>query len=327
MQRVPFLSFLLILFLIFGCGGETTTDTGVVGEDTTSTQGRTPGMDTTDRSIDNELPASYDCVIRGNMLEGNQFWIRDKEMLIAIVADSTTYSEDFGDSHRILEVYNTRNCERVVREVLPVNVSPDYPYYLAEITYNNNSQLVGIRGANSIYAYDVGRQRLLPVLEPKYLSERLSEDAQSGNILRLEVWEDYLIGYAQDEGTFAFKISPGQDPRAVLPIAEFRDQDGEYIPLFAFANPDGRVQLALPEYMLDDDRFSVNTLFQTPQAINTTVAANVRNNRYIVLRRQDGNNQAVAIDMPARVMIDLPADVATRKTQEVLQWIRSNRQQ
>lgn len=323
MRQQTYPIWVFLLFLLLSCGGEVTTDTSGVTEDTTSERGL-PDVDTASRSIDNALPASYDCTIPGQVMEGNQFWIREREVLIAIVADSTTYDEDFGDSHRILEVYNTQTCDRIAREELPVNVSPDYPYYLAEITYNNTSRLVGIRGANTVYIYDIGRQTLLPVLQPQFLSDRLSEDAQSGNILRLEVWENYLIGYAQDEGTFAFRITPGQAPTAVLPIAEFKTDENEYIPLFAFANPEGSIQLAMPAYNLDADRFSVNTLFTTPQQINTTVAANVRNNRYIVLRRQDRG--AVAIDMRLRQLVDLPAEIATQKTQDILKWIRDNRQ-
>ena len=57
--------------------------------------------------------------------------------------------------------------------MLPVDVSPDFPYFIiAEITYNNNSQLVAIHGFKLIYIYDVENRSLLPQLQPQYLSER-----------------------------------------------------------------------------------------------------------------------------------------------------------
>ena len=121
------------------------------------------------------IKVNYDVFDSNEVLEGNQFWIREKSILVAVTADSTTFDADFGSSHRVLEVYNTESCELIQREVLPVNVSPDFPYFLAEITYNNESELVGIRGANTIYVYDVAQQQLLPELKPQYLSERLAE--------------------------------------------------------------------------------------------------------------------------------------------------------
>lgn len=307
--------------LIIACGGETSSTTAS-GEDMTDTTGvAEPGDNTNSRSVD--LPAEHNCEIGGTVMEGNEIWIRELNILVAITADSTTYDEDFGDSHRILEVYNTGNCEQIDRRELPVNVSPDFPYFLAEITYNNDSELVGIRGANTIYVYDVSKRELLPQLKPQFLSQRLAEDAQSGNILRLEVWEHFLIGFAEDQGTFAFDLSNEGTPQAVLPIAEFKVNENEYQSLFSFSSEDGKVQLALPTYEQEADQFSINALYSSPQDINTTIAANARNNRYIVLRNK-ADNKAVAIDLQERQLIDLPANVATQGVQQVLQWVRNN---
>lgn len=312
--------FILSAFsLLIACGGETSTSTG---SETTDPAGQSQSdTATNNRSVD--LPASHNCEISNEVLEGNQIWIRNLGILVAVTADSTTFDEDFGDSHRVLEVYNTESCEQIDRKVLPVNVSPDFPYFLAEITYNNDSELVGIRGANSIYVYNVSERELLPELKPQYLSERLSEDAQSGNILRLEVWEHFLIGFAEDEGTFAFDLANENSPQAVLPIAEFPTNENEFHPLFAFAADDGKVQLALPTYEQETDQFSINSLFSNPQDINTTIAGGARNNRFIVLRNRPENN-AVAIDMQEKALIDLPANVSSQGVQQVLQWVRSN---
>lgn len=322
MRALKMLLVYLSISLLAACGGETSGDT-VNGDDPNGSD--TTGM--TDTNVPSmELPASHDCTISNEVLDGNQLWVREANTLIAITADSTTFDDNFGASHRVLEVYNTETCEQVAREVLPVNVSPDFPYFLAEITYNNESDLVGIRGARTVYIYDVGNQRLLPPLEPQYLSARASEDAQSGNILRLEVWENYLIGFAEDEGTFAFDLDNADAPAAILPIAEFKTTETEYVPLFAFSSSDGKVQLTLPAYNRNTEEYSINALYPTPQGINTTIAANARNNRFIVLRKTDANRSAIAIDMLNRELLNLPADVATQPTQQVLQWARGRNQ-
>lgn len=322
-MRVLKLLFICVLIAqLAACGGETSSET-TTGD--TPSPADTSGM-TENNSRATDLPTSHDCTISNEVLEGNQLWVREANTLVAITADSTTLDDEFGASHRVLEVYNSETCELIDREVLPVNVSPDFPYFLAEITYNNESDLVGIRGARTIYIYDIANQRLLPPLEPQFLSQRLSEDAQSGNILRLEVWEHYLVGFAEDEGTFAFDLDNADAPKAILPIAEYKVTETEFNPLFAFTSGANEVQLALPNYNQNTDEFSVNALYANPQNINTTVASNVRNNRFIVLRKNDTDRTAVAIDMQQRQLLDLPADVATQSTQQVLQWARGQNQ-
>lgn len=322
MRTLKLLFICTLISLLAACGGETSTTTAP-GEDESGSD-TTSMTDSNSRAVD--LPESHDCTLDTEVMEGNQLWIREANTLVAITADSTTLDENLGASHRVLAVYDTETCTLVNREVLPINVSPDFPYFLAEITYNNESSLVGIRGARTIYIYDVVNQRLLPPLEPQYLSKRLSEDAQSGNILRLEVWENFLIGFAEDEGTFAFDLNNAEAPEAILPIAEFKNTETEYTPLFAFPSSDDMVQLALPAYSRETDEYSINPLYATPQDINTTLAANVRNNRFIVLRKNDSNRSAIAIDLLHRELLALPADVTTQSTQQVLQWARGQNQ-
>lgn len=323
MRALQFLLICLIISFLPACGGETSTGT-TTDVDQKNAVDTIAGEEATadSPSAYADLPLNHDCTVDNEVLEGNQIWIRETGTLVAITADETTLDENYGPGHRVLEVYNTETCEQIKREVLPVNVSPDFPYFLAEITYNNESTLVGIRGARIIYIYDAAEQQLLGPLEPQYLSNRLSEDAQSGNILRLEVWEHFLIGFAEDRGTFAFDLDNAEAPEAILPIAEFPVRENEFISLFAFPSDDERVQLALPNYDREADQFSINALYTTPQDINTTVAANVRDNRYIVLRKNDTDRTAVAIDMQERELIDLPDDIAGQGTQSVLQWIR-----
>lgn len=269
-------------------------------------------------------PATPQCEVEGTVLEGNKFWLREQQLLVCIAADSTTYDADLGDSHRVLEVYDTRTCERVERKVLPVNVSPDFAYFLSEITYNNTTHLMAIRGFTSIYIYDTESRQLLPPLKPKYASERYGEDAQSGMILRLELWENYLLGYARDDGSFAFDLTDKTKPKPVMPYAEYKTPNEEFIAMFVLPSEQGGVQIILPQYDAEKDEYAINPILAKPEAMKTEASKSARNNRYLVLRESDTNN-AVAIDMEERQRIDLPADVAAKPTQELLKWIKARK--
>lgn len=314
------LPFLLSLALIAlqACGGEAPSgqQSGDNAGDTTSTSG-TPGQ-----YEDNQLPASHNCQPGGEILEGNQFWIRELETLVVVKADSSTLDPDYGPSHRVLEIYDTKDCRRLARQVLPVNVSPDFPYYIAEITYNNTSRMLAIRGFSTIYLYDLANQSLLPVLEPKFLRERYGVDAQSGMIQRLEVWENYLIGYSQDYGSFVFDLSDRQAPKAVLPFGELESEE-KFYPIFLLASGGG-YQAILPEYDREADKFAINPAFTAPLQLNLDVQKSARNNRFLVLRQTDAAKTPQAFDLLKRKRVELPADVASQQTQAILAWMRQN---
>jgi len=303
---------------IFACGGS---------DDSASTQDAT---DTTEVTSERGLaPADYsaampECPIEGEVLDGNKFWARSEQVLIAIAADSSTYDEGFDMmSHRILKVYNATDCSLIEQHTLPVDVSPDFAYYLAEITYNNINKIVAIRGATSIYCYNIDNKKLLPKLEPQFRSERYAVDAQSGQIQRLEVWEKYLIGYAQDHGVFVFDFTDKQNPKAQLPFAEYAVDETRFAPLFLLPSEQGGVQAIMPEYERATGEFAIHAAFDRPLELNTNVQRSARNNRYLVLRRED-NNAPVAFDLQQHQRVELPSDIASQGTQNILQWMRSN---
>lgn len=315
---IPFLFFLLTL-LFYSCEGP------APGGQTENESNDSSAVDT--REYANTSPtlrANHDCEIQGKFLEGNKFWVREKEILLCVLADSATYDPDYGDSHRIIEVYDTKSCQLIERKVLPVSVSPDFPYYLAEITYNNSSQIVAIRGFDRIYCYDLKSKKMLPELTPKFLSERFGVDAQSGMIQRLEVWEDYLIGYAQDFGTFVFDLSAKKEARPVLAFAEFASPDENYSSLFLLPSAGASYQAIIPVYDIEENKFSINPLFEQPKALNTNIPKSARNNRYLVIRQTDEARIAIAIDLQRRQTLDLPSGIASGKTQEILNWIKQN---
>ncbi len=286
-----------------------------------------PAVETTD-SLPKAAPAppSHQCDIAGEVLEANQLWFREQNLLLCVVADSATYDENYGASHRILDIYDTGSCERIDRHVLPVNVSPDFPYYLAEVTYNSVNKLVAIHGFDRIYVYELSTRRLSPAMTPQYRNRRYGEDAQSGMILRLELWENYLVGFAEDYGAFVFSLEAPGAPEPVLPAAEYEVAAENYHQLFLLATNDGKYQGLLPSYDYDGPRFSVNPIFPDPAPLNPQLPPNVADNRYLVLRLQDEGRTPVAIDMATPQRVDLPADVRQQPTQQILQWLRQGGQ-
>lgn len=304
------------LLTMASCGGDTTSNSSQnnTAQDTTAVDGNTAS----------DTPALPDCKLSGSILEGNQFWDRDMERLICIKADSSTLDPNLGESHRVLEVYDTRNCTLVDRQTLPVNVSPDFPYYLAEINYNKESRLFALRGFGDLYLYDLGAQQLSAALSPEYFSERYGADAQSGMIQRLEVWENYLVGYARDNGAFVFDLSDKTKVKPVLPFAEYNPEEVNPHSLFLLSSGNGQLQAILPQYNSETDQFAINPLFATPMNVNTNVTKSARNNRHLVLRSEDASKTPIAIDLEKHQQVNLPADVAAKTTQEILQWMKRN---
>jgi hypothetical protein len=144
-------------------------------------------------------------------------------------------------------------------------------------------------------------------------------------IQRLEVWENYLLGYAQDCGSFAFNMSDPANAVAVLPFAEWRDPEvGRYHSLFLLPTNNG-LQGILPFYDAEEGSFQLNPLFDKPQQLSTNVAKSARNNQFLVLRTTNGN-QPMAINLGTRELMDLPAEVASQGTQEILKWMRAQEQ-
>ena len=306
----------LVLLSLMNCGGEPTSN-----------------QNTTDTSTPSEIPTeaeegsspikpTHDCEIAGEVLENNSMWLRDKAILVAIVADSSTYDEEYGNSHRIFVAYNTDDCSEITREVLPINESPDFPYYLAKINYNKNSQLVAIKGFNTVYCYDIANQKLLASLEPVYMQERYGSDASAGTIQRLEIWENYLIGAATEFGCFAFDLSDPAAPKPIKPFAEFQMSNERFASLFLLDEGDEGMQLILPDFDIEKEEFAINPVFDKPKKISTNVSKKARNNRFLVLREENEGRTPIAIDLEQHKAIKLPTDIAAKKTQDILKWMK-----
>lgn len=267
-----------------------------------------------------------DCPLEGTMLEGNEFWAEDVNKIIRIVAQETTEDPNLGESHRILTVYDGVNCQVIQTVTLPIDVSPDFAYRIADITYNNDSKVIALQGFKKIYCYNIQKGKLFRSVTPTFINERYAEDAQSGLIKRLEVWEDYLIGYAQDMGSFVFSLEKGQ-PEVVEPFAEFEILEGErYNSMFLLKSKNDTYQAICPTYDVNTNEFQVNPMLPEPLYISSEINPRYRNNRYQLLVEaiSETERNVIAVDMKTNKKVELPAKVGRMKNTDILDWLKAN---
>lgn len=323
-MKSVFHNLLIVFFLtsLFACGSDT--------EDTTNnTNPDTEVGAKSDTTAAMPAPAEIQkpaCEKVGTMLDGNEFWATDVNKLVRIVATDETKDPNLGESHRVLQVYDGANCELINQKVLPVDISADFAYSIADITYNTDSKMIAIQGFKKVYCYDIMKDKLFRAVEPTFINERFAEDAQSGQIKRLEVWEDYLIGYSQDMGSFVFNIENGQ-PEVVEPFAEFEILEGErYNSMFLLKSKDNTYQAIVPTYDVNTMEFKVNPILPEPLYISNEINPRYRNNRYQLLREviSETEKNIIAVDMKTGKRVELPADISKQKNTEILDWLKQN---
>lgn len=266
-------------------------------------------------------PETHQCLIAGTVLENNSYWIKTAQVLVGISADSTTKDIDFGKSHRIFTAMNTTDCSILFKEVLPVNRSPDFPWYLNTNTYESLNKVLCTQGTEYVYCYDVATKKLLPQMKPKFYNKRIAIDAQSGQPAGLAIWDRYLVGLSIDQGASVFNLINKEEPTAILPSAEFySENNGSYHSLFLLKNENGQTQALIPRLNDDQDGMIANLLFKIPLDLNTTINASVKDNRFIILLNANGTSKT-AIDMEKQIEVELPAAVINKKTKEILKWL------
>jgi len=322
MRYIPF--FLVCLF--FACTESATTDKSI--ELNTDSSSRTLEKKTRPKGanqVSQVLKQQQKCKILGEVLEDNELWLKDHGKLVCIIADSSTYDPVLGMSHRILKVFNTYTCEIELKLTLPINISPDFPYTLADINYNNNSKIVAIKAAKTVYCLDLSTKKMLPLLQPSFSTKREEADPSSGTIIRLELWEDFLVGYAQDKGVFVFDIGNKPRPKPILPFAEYQIGENQFNSLFLLASETNKYQAILPNYDWDEEVFSINPIFNVPISINKDVQKSALDNQYIVLRQENENpEKALLVDMKAMKNKALPPTLLNKTTKEILAWAKEN---
>lgn len=337
MKIILKIAFLSLLSLFLACeepGTETTGGTNTVTETSTSQDNSdsanvsTETTTTPSESTNTVNTSSKKCEVTDKHYDKNVLVLADVEQQICIIANKSTADKELGDSHRVLRLMNTNDCSNVLEKTLPINRSPDFPYYLIPQTYESKNQIVAIQGFSSIYYFDVKNQKLVGPISPEFLVSHEASDAQSGMVKGLTVWGHYLLGHSVDFGNFAFDISNPAKPKPVLPVAEYPiPKTGEFNNLFVLEDVNGRYQAMIPTTDIDagGTLFELDKLFPQALKINNTISKNVQNNRFIIFNDTTlpESPRKVVVDMFSKKRIDLPTEMANKKTGEILNWLKS----
>ncbi|MGK0362996.1 MAG: hypothetical protein ACI85O_000035 [Saprospiraceae bacterium] len=240
-----------------------------------------------------------DCKFSGEVLPENRCLLRDLKRLVVLATSNENPSG-------ILEVFNLDDCSVINRIVLPEDIAPDFPFYLAEIMYNNQSKIVGIRGFDKFCLYDAEANELSMPFAPQYLNKRMAAgDAETGRVLRLEVWEDYLIGFAQGKGAFVYDLENPLEPKPILPIAEYKQKDESYSSLFLLPseNKNETYQAIFPRYDEETGTFGIVSLFERPQPLLPRGLGTSKNSKMIALQENSESQKKYIVDMREQILI------------------------
>jgi len=222
------------------------------------------------------------CPAAAQLLPNNQFYEKELGRLVRILPAGDP------EVHRRVQVLATPACRLLLDSL--IGSAEAYDYQLAHITYNLSSKLIAIKGKLAVHCVDLAENALLPPLVPEFPDERIAVDAQSGQIVRLEVWENFLIGYARDYGAFVFDMQDLQRPRPVLPYAEYAAGDARFASLFLLPSASGVYQALVPVYRASGDHFDINPVFAEPEALlGPSRSASMRRGRKVALRKADGS--------------------------------------
>ena len=283
----------------------------------------TPTLNKTSSSKTNE------CKPQGKMIDENDLWIKEYDTWVCIVADSLSKDNvDFGDSYRLFDVYDTKTCQQINRTLLPVNRSPDFPYYIFKETYEAKNKVLCTAGFDFTFCYDVLNQKMLPKMQPQFLKERVGEDAQSGLPLGLVIWDHYLFGYAQDFGAYAFDLDNPNAPKSLKPAAEYKVADAlfEFNSLFLIEEEKGKYQGLIPMMNEDEDAMILKKLFKKTKKIFPTLPKNTQNNRYLIFKDMSlSENGRLAIDMQKKEVIKLPTKISTGNNKTIMKWLKTQK--
>ena len=162
-------------------------------------------------------------------------------------------------------------------------------------------------------------------MEPVYFKERTGEDAQSGLPLGLMVWNHFLFGYAQDFGAYAFDIGNKDQPKALRGIAEFAIEDElfEYNTLFLVEQNADTYQGIIPSMNEDEDAMELKVVFKNPIKINPSLPKGARDNRYLIFKDLAvSTEKRIVVDMQEAKEVILPKGIASKKSGEILEWLK-----
>jgi hypothetical protein len=204
------------------------------------------------------------CLSADSLFEERYFHSQSTRQVIRILPDSAQ-----NGAFRKLVVLNAEDCSLQREHSLPSDPNDPTNYRLADLEYNSTFHFLGIAGDGQLYCYRLDSLKLVGPFEPQFVHTPIMEDAQSGQIQRLELWEEFLVGYMEDYGPFAYDLRPLSEPRPILPFREWKTEDGEYHSLFLFpGREEGFYQPLVPIYDQQTHTINLEVFFPEPVSID-----------------------------------------------------------
>lgn len=292
------LSLLILLSLCWwSCEKKAATDTAGIRDN-----GKTEG--TADLITDHEdKPGTslISCDIDSAILVENSRVLRQQKRLVSIHPHPETAHDA---PYRELRIWSLPSCTVEQRQLMPE--TDDFSYYLADISYDHANQLIGMRNGRSVCVYDLEQQAFLETLEPDFGADAMYQDAQSGIIDHLEVWEDIVFGYARDLGAFGFDLRDRAKPKPIVPVANYT-HEGAIRSLFLIADKAGNYQAIIPDFSYnyegEEDKFELYPLFSSPQSLDPQPVGSTPDGRMVDFERlatDSEGKETIVIDLMER---------------------------
>jgi len=205
MKRIHPLCFFAVLFII-SCGQKSTPSEDTTNGNTTDAKTEKRIGKTDEKPSDKKGNTKEQLTIDDS--ETPTFFSQSANKIVRLVADSTSYDEKFGESHRVLKIYTEDNeQEKELKSILlPINLSPDFRYSFADVYAEGEQEWLLIQGYHFFFVYDVVNDRLSEKIFPEKPKNFEAADAQSGSITSLLLENNQVKGMAQDIGAFAIDI-------------------------------------------------------------------------------------------------------------------------
>ncbi len=275
--------------------------------------------------IRDSLPVPDPCRPDSGLLEGNYFHSHPYGTVV-LVREYRDGDEAGTAAHRLLSVLDDEACRPVLEMPLPALSGPDFPYFLAQVNYNHVVGKLAVRGTDRFFVVDLAARSLSGPFFPPVPADWAAADAADGNLTRLEVWEQYLVGWMGSSGSFVADLTTGGTPTYLPPLATYRLDDRYPADLFLLPSyPDGnRYHAVLTGFDPVSGSPTLSVLFEQPRRLVPQLPAGARNNRFLVLSSGSGSGAPpVAIDMAVGESVALPDSVARLPTQALLRWLRT----
>ena len=286
---------IISIFVIVGCQEQAGNNSKSVSQDAEVKKQVVP------KSVN--VRDTFDCKIFGKKEKGSDRWLAEKEMYFAMTNDIFLDEMPKFTSYNVFQVYNTLNCNLIYNGKLPEVADLVSPYKLQTDIYEPINQLVCSQSPEKVYCYHVGRKEIIIPLSPPLAKSKVG--TYDPNLSRdLTTWGNYLFGWTEKIGAYAFDMTNPQNPSTVRYSGTYSTRENTNY-LFVLKTNDG-IQLLVSE--IKDNVLTMHPLLDKPKNLNRKVYRDKSGGRYAFLKSIAGN-EFVAVDLAQRKTINLPKEV------------------